>query len=189
MTTREDRRREAIGRIADHILAAGLEQTSLRTLAAAAGTSDRMLLYYFADKEDVLREALGALALRLGGLLDRAIPAGTLRRFDDLLAEVCAALQAPALQPFMLVWLELAARAARGEQPFRLVAGLMADGFLGWISDRLLVGREDERRHQAALLLATVDGLALLAAVGRTDTVRLVLGGPGTRMASGPERS
>ena len=176
MAMRDERRREVIGRIADHILAAGLAQTGVRTLAQVAGTSDRMLLYYFANKDEILREALGAVAFRLAGLLDAAIPSGTRLAFDDLLTNVSGALRGPVLQPFMHVWFELVARAARGEQPFRMIAGLMADGFLAWISERLIVEKEADRRRQATLLLATVDGLALLDAVGRGEAATVVSG-------------
>ena len=54
MNIRNDRREAAIERMADHVLSEGLAAGTLRPLAAAAGTSDRMLLYYFADKDELL---------------------------------------------------------------------------------------------------------------------------------------
>ena len=39
----EDRRALLLGKLADHVLAHGLSASSLRPLAKAAGTSDRML--------------------------------------------------------------------------------------------------------------------------------------------------
>ena len=42
-------------KMADHILSNGLQSSSLRQISAAAETSDRMLLYYFTNKEDMLR--------------------------------------------------------------------------------------------------------------------------------------
>ena len=47
------RREDAIERMTDHILLKGLAGATLRPLAAAAGTSDRMLLYYFADRDEI----------------------------------------------------------------------------------------------------------------------------------------
>ncbi|MFY8208820.1 MAG: TetR/AcrR family transcriptional regulator, partial [Caulobacter sp.] len=49
MNVRDEQRARVIAVLADHLLATGLSQASLRQLAAAAGVSDRMLLYYFAD--------------------------------------------------------------------------------------------------------------------------------------------
>jgi len=45
MSVRTDRRQAALERMADHLLREGMTGASLRPLAAAAGTSDRMLLY------------------------------------------------------------------------------------------------------------------------------------------------
>ena len=62
MNTRDERREAAIERMADHVLAEGLAAATLRPLAAAAGTSDRMLLYYFADKDELLTATLARIS-------------------------------------------------------------------------------------------------------------------------------
>jgi len=43
--------------LAAHVLTHGLGQASLRPLARAAGTSDRMLLYHFGSKEALMADA------------------------------------------------------------------------------------------------------------------------------------
>lgn len=165
MSVRDTRREAALERMADHLLLEGLSGASLRPLAAAAGTSDRMLLYYFKDKDEMLTATLGRVMARLAGLLDET--AAGPKPFAMLLAELWAAFRSPALQPYMRLWIELAASAARNEAPHRTIAGQIADGFHAWAAGRLLVEREADRLPLAALLLATVDGLALLDAVGR----------------------
>jgi AcrR family transcriptional regulator len=45
MSTRDEQRDKVVERLAGHLLEHGLARTSLRQLAAAAGVSDRMLLY------------------------------------------------------------------------------------------------------------------------------------------------
>src|SRR5271157_5373740 len=137
MNVRSDRRQAAIDRMADHILLEGLPAATLRPLAAAAGTSDRMLLYYFADKDELLTATLGRIATRMIAQLDGAIPAEPRRPFPVLLKEVWAAMASESLQPFMPLWLDLASGAARGLQPHRDVAGAIADGFLAWVTIRL----------------------------------------------------
>lgn len=166
MGIREDRRQALLDPLADHLLRQGLGGAGLRAMAAAAGTSDRMLLYYFADKDDVLSAVLGHVAERLATLLEAAVPATPRRRFAPLLEEVWAALRRPALQGCMRLWLEVAARSGRGEAPYRAIAADIADHFAAWAAERL-DAPEAERLHQGALLSATVDGLALLGAVGR----------------------
>src|SRR5271168_597642 len=101
MNVRSDRRQAAIDRMADHILLEGLGAATLRPLAAAAGTSDRMLLYYFADKDELLSATLHRVAARMTTQLDEAVPVGRLRSFPVLLEEVWAAFASRGVKPFM----------------------------------------------------------------------------------------
>lgn len=167
MSVRETRRQATLERMADHLLREGLGGASLRVLAAAAGTSDRMLLYYFSDKDELLAATLGHLAERFADLLNQAGAGIGAQPFPALLALLWAAVRGTELRPYVRLWLELAASAARGEEPHRTIAGDVADRFLAWAGERLQVTREVDRAPMAALLLATVDGFALLDAVGR----------------------
>ena len=169
MSIRDARREAAIERMADHLLATGMAGASLRPLAAAAGTSDRMLLYYFADRNELLGAVLERVAARLTALLDQALPPGTRLPYAPLLAAVWGAVGSPLLQPYMRLWLELAAGSARGRLPDQPVAtGIMA-GFVAWTRDHLDTPPEADHDAIAALLLATVEGLLFLDAVGRRD--------------------
>lgn len=62
MRKADTRRQQILERLADHVLAHGMQAASLRPLAAAAGTSDRMLLHYFADKEELITATLALVA-------------------------------------------------------------------------------------------------------------------------------
>ena len=167
MTIRDDRRDAAIERMADHVLSQGLGGATLRPLAAAAGVSDRMLLYYFADKDEILRAILDRIAARMIAELDAAIPAEPRRAFAGLLEQAWAALGCESLRPFMPLWLDLAAGAARGLQPHRAIAGDIADGFLSWATIRLLPEPEVAAPQLAAMFIAAIEGLYLLRAINR----------------------
>ncbi|MDA3624886.1 TetR/AcrR family transcriptional regulator [Saccharopolyspora oryzae] len=52
----EGRRGELLVKLLDYSAAHGLSETSLRPLAAAVGSSPRMLLYFFGSKEGLVRE-------------------------------------------------------------------------------------------------------------------------------------
>ena len=169
MQSRDQRREATVDAVADHLLAHGLDAARLRPLAAALGTSDRMLLYYFADKEELLTAALTRIAMRLTGLLDAALPAGRGLAFAPLFRAVWGVVGAPDLQPYMRVWLELAAGAARGQHPHRVIGHAIMDGFVAWVSERLEAPDAATRDSQAALLLATVEGCLFLDAAGRRD--------------------
>lgn len=135
-------------------------------MAAAIGTSDRMLLYYFADRDALLTAALGTVAARLRTALDSSGDEAP-RSYPILLGDVWTIFRAPSFQPYLKLWLEVAANAAGGTEPFSTIGGTIADNFIAWAARRLDIADADKRFGAAALLLATIDGLALLEAVGR----------------------
>ncbi|QIY60552.1 MULTISPECIES: TetR/AcrR family transcriptional regulator [unclassified Streptomyces] len=52
------KRRDLLDRVREYMIHNGVADLSLRPLARALGTSDRMLLYYFGSKERMVTEAL-----------------------------------------------------------------------------------------------------------------------------------
>ena len=91
MAPKDQQRAQAAQRLKQHLLETGLSQSSLRQLAAAAGISDRMLLYYFDDKSDALNEAFGLIASDLmetlnGGDWDNEIEAKLVAAVEDFKA-------------------------------------------------------------------------------------------------------
>lgn len=174
MSLRQARRADALNRIADHMLAHGLAASSLRALAHAAGTSDRMLLYYFADKDELVVAALGAISLRLAEVLEAAAPSGKLAP-ETALGVFAAIMRGPAIQPHMRVWLELVSLSARGVEPYRAVAGRIADYFVAWVAERLDIADAAARETAAVRLVATLDGLVLLDLLGRGGMADVVL--------------
>src|ERR1051326_8008687 len=59
-----ERRGKTLAQAADYVLEHGLEGLSLRPLAAALGTSPRMLLYDFGSKETLVDEILAEIRRR-----------------------------------------------------------------------------------------------------------------------------
>ncbi|GAA4611682.1 TetR/AcrR family transcriptional regulator [Saccharopolyspora hordei] len=54
--TEDGRRAELLAKLLEYSAAHGLSEVSLRPLAAAVGSSPRMLLYFFGSKEGLVRE-------------------------------------------------------------------------------------------------------------------------------------
>ncbi len=181
MTPRESRRLELLDLMADYLLREGLRGASLRPLAAAAGTSSRMLLYYFADKDELIGATLKHMAETLMRLLDDSLVGAERLPFPELLPVIWEATRSPELKPHMTLWLELAALAARGEEPFLGIAGQICDGFMAWAGRRLQVDRPSDLVPFSALLLVTVDGLGLMEAAGRARTAEAALHGATSR--------
>lgn len=175
MSLRQARQSEVMEALVGHVLAHGLGAASLRPLAAAAGTSDRMLLYYFGDKDRLIAAVLGRIASDLLTRLEAALPEGTRRPFPRLLSELWAAAASPELRPFMIVFFEAATLAGRGVEPYRAISGQIVEGFLAWASARLDEPDVAQRDIQAAELLTRIDGAMLMDMLGRRDIAEAAL--------------
>lgn len=179
MASREVQREKVIQTLADHVLRNGLGKTSLKQLAAAAGTSDRMLLYYFSDKIDIMAMVLGRVAEQFSQALDQAMPPDRLPA-EQLLMQVSTLVRSPAMRPTMRLWLDMVVAAARQEPPFPAIAAAVLQQLMGWIESRLEGKAGQQRSQTAALLLAIVDGIALFEMSGgadEADAVQAALGG------------
>jgi AcrR family transcriptional regulator len=167
-----DSRRDAVlERLADHVLAHGLAASSLRALARAAKTSDRMLLYYFADKDALVAATLETIAARMMAMLvANAAPAPL--SAPELAARLAALVLDDSLWPFMRLWLEIASRAGHGDVFYRAVGGQLAHGFLAWAEAQLT----PDARAAAPAIFAKTEGLVVLKALGADDMVRAAIG-------------
>src|SRR6266536_6534418 len=72
----EARRRELLDRVTDDLAVNGLVDFSLRRAARAAGTTHKVLLYYFNGADDLLAQAIFELRQRRIGNALAAIAAG-----------------------------------------------------------------------------------------------------------------
>lgn len=187
MSKRDAQRQRALQRIGEHLLAKGLGQSSLRQLADAAAVSDRMLLYYFTDKEDVVAAALAHIVAALNAGLDQAIPAEPLLPPQILLQRATAIIAGPEMRPLMRLWVEIVGGAARGEAPYDRFAREISADFLQWIESRLAMPPGPPRAATAAFIFAAVDGLALVDICVGEDTVQAALGAVNA-MFSGTDR-
>ena len=102
----------------DYALRHGLIGLSLRPLAASLGTSDRMLLYHFGTKDDLVAAVLRESNDRaIAGL--SALPASA-----DLRAAVhdlWSLVRSPAVEPCSRLYVEAAALGLLGREPYASV--------------------------------------------------------------------
>lgn len=174
MNVRDEQRERATTALAAHLLRTGLSQASVRQLAAAAGISDRMLLYYFTDKTEALALAMARLAGDMARQLEMALPAGETLSQPALTAKAARLVIGADFRPFMRLWIEAVAAAARGEAPFVDIAQQIAAGFLAWIEARLDPETPDPA-GVAAVVLAVLDGLALVEVCAGGDRATLAV--------------
>jgi AcrR family transcriptional regulator len=157
----EDRRRELLELLADYVLAHGLGASSLRPLAKAAGLSDRMLLYYFKDKDELLSAILSTIVTRITAFMNMTLDNKRLP-LAQLEAKLLAMLFQDGLWPYMCVWLELAALSAREGGPYRDIGHQIGQDFLAWGGAQLACANETERTRDAYELLRRIEGAVVL---------------------------
>lgn len=111
----------------DYALDNGLIGLSLRPLAAAIGTSDRMLLYHFADKDDLVATVLHTANQRSIELV-RALPrARSVRR---AVLDLWAAWSSGHLERCQRLYVEAAALGLFGQEPY---AGVVRSANETWV--------------------------------------------------------
>lgn len=164
-------KRDAIlERLADFVLAEGVEAATLRTMAAAAGLSDRMLLYYFKDKDEILTAVLAELSERFEAALDSRRMEKAMRK-DALHTALDAVVLDDALWPLLRLRLELATKVARQEAPFAAAGRAMARAFHQWIEGQLITANPELRRAEATEIMIGLEGVVVLKCLDMGDLV------------------
>ncbi len=112
----ESRRDALLAACTDHVLAEGLIGLSLRPLAKAVGTSDRMLIYHFGSRDGLVAAIIDEATARSVDYLDRlaaprTVRAGVLRLWQAYLE--------PPLHACNLIYVQAAASGYLGQEPYR----------------------------------------------------------------------
>jgi AcrR family transcriptional regulator len=106
--TGSDRRRDLLDRVVDHVLEHGVADLTLRGLSAAVGSNNRMLLYYFGSRDELIITALEAAGTRfpsmqslLGVIDDATVP------LDDRLDAVWRIIASPENLPYHRLFFQI----------------------------------------------------------------------------------
>jgi AcrR family transcriptional regulator len=120
-----ERRRQLLEALFNEFAAGGIGDRSLRDVAAAVGTSHRMLLHHFGSREDLLIAIVEEAERRQMSLVPD-LPLNPSEGFAVMWAD----LSRPELRQVERLFFECYARAAQGEKPFtRMIPGAV-DGWL-----------------------------------------------------------
>lgn len=170
MTQSKFDRNLTLAALAAHVLRTGLNGASLRPMAAAAGTSDRMLIYHFGSKDKLIGELLGYLANQMAHGLDALMPPMRFESGAHLTQQIVRHIRSEMFRPYMRVWLDIVSAAAQGCLTHREAGKAITDQFLAWIAQRHPDGADG-----AVITLIFVEGAIVLDAAGRSDVVDAVL--------------
>ena len=138
----------------------GLSQLTFGRLAKRLGISDRIVVYYFPTKDDLINDVLLALGAQLEAALatTATTPASDHR---DLVRAAWPLLARPEVDPVFALFFEAAGLASAGREPYRTFVPQLVTGWIAWAADRI-DGTPARRRTEAAAAIATIDGLLIL---------------------------
>jgi AcrR family transcriptional regulator len=159
-----------------YVLEHGLAEMSLRPLAAAIGSSPRVLLYLFGSKDGLVRALLNRARRDELALLDELRAPGLDRPGLDLVAgRVWAWLAAEEHRALLSLWVEAYARSLVDPGgPWADFARSTVQDWLAVLASAQPVGRRDTDagRNECTLVLTVLRG-ALLDLLATGDTERL----------------
>jgi AcrR family transcriptional regulator len=152
-----ERRQELLDAVVKECAAHGIGDRSLRDIAAAVGTSHRMLLHHFGSRNELLLAIVEDVERRQRALLHElpTEPAAAI-------AAMWADLRRTELRPFERLFFECYARGVQGEQPF---ARMLPGAVDAWLT-------EDETTDPALVRLGLAVMRGLLLDLVATDDRR-----------------
>jgi len=148
----------------------GLADLSLRPMAKALGTSDRMLLYYFGTKDELVAAVVDRAADGLAAALELVLP--ELSRSPKAFVDgIWGLLTDPAAQGVVDLFLELFVLTRRRGEPYASASARVIERWLELGAPALVAMRVPSRQAPGvvAATLAQLDGGILLAAAGAAD--------------------
>jgi len=163
-----DRREALLDQVADHVLQHGLIGLTLRPLAAAVGTSDRMLIYHFRSRDALVSEVVARATGRATAEVD-ALPGGPTVR--SAVNRLWRAYREEPLSSLLTLYCQAAASGLIGEEPYRSDARASNDQWAAALRDYLVRSGAPTRR--VARIVTLVDsslyGFHLDLATDRPD--------------------
>jgi AcrR family transcriptional regulator len=163
-TDKDNRRQDIVQAVAQHLVQNGIHNSALRALAKSVGMSDRMLMYYFETKEELIAQALLLIASGLVGSLENALPRGQVSG-QQILDALRLMGENPAAHPGQKLWFEIIGLAMRDEGPYKSTARQILNGWENWIRERL----GSKRAHMAPAILAQAEGEMMINLLRRPD--------------------
>jgi AcrR family transcriptional regulator len=163
MRTRRTSRKALLAAVADYLLEHGLAGLSLRPLAAATGTSARMLVYHFGSKERLIAEAMNEVRARQQKLAETWIRRHPAASFDEFLELVWSWVAAAEHESYLRLFLEVLGRGIGDAEPFAEFSRSTFGDWVSWVQRRFeKAGRPaQEAKAFAILTVSTIRGLAL----------------------------
>jgi len=138
----------------------GLSRLTFGRVAKRLGISDRIVVYYFPTKDDLIGEVLYAMGTQLQETLAPAFSSPAADHLE-LFRTAWPILARPAADPVFALFFEAGGLAATGREPYRTLVPQLVEAWIAWASE-FVRGAPARRRTEAEAAIAVLDGLLLL---------------------------
>jgi AcrR family transcriptional regulator len=138
----------------------GLSQLTYGRVAKRLGINDRVVVYYFPTKEDLITEVLVSIGLQLQETLTPALATPAVDHVD-LARRTWPLVATEQADPIFALFFEANGLAAAGRAPFDQVVPQLVELWIAWAGDHLDLPAK-QRRAEAAASIVLIDGLLLL---------------------------
>lgn len=155
------------------VLSKGIAYCSLKKMAEAASTSDRMLMHYFKDKDEILSLSLNVISQEMIQLLSNAEQQAM--TFDALVGLLSVSVQNGALKPYLNLWFELISLAGGKLEPYHSIANAIGSSYWDWILSVYEPKAGEDKEAMTALLFTFTEGLVMLDKMGLNEQSELAV--------------
>jgi AcrR family transcriptional regulator len=138
----------------------GLSQITFGRVAKRLGISDRVVVYYFPTKDDLVSEVLFAMGAQLRETLAPTLSQMAANHLE-LVRIAWPVLAKPEADPVFALFFEAAGLAAAGLDPYQSVVPQLMELWIAWAAE-FVKGTPARRRTEAETAIAVLDGLLLL---------------------------
>ncbi len=148
----------------DTALEGGLSQLTYGRVAKRLGINDRVVVYYFPSKEELVAEVLVTVGLQLQATLAPAFERPAADHLE-LARRTWPFVSTPDSDPVFTLFFEANGLAAAGRAPFDEVVAQLVEAWITWAAEHI-DATPAKRRAEAEAAIALIDGLVLLRLLG-----------------------